>query len=356
MFWVVLMLFLIGALIFYAYLFGNTQNKNNGEKYLKNRQSKPNIPTREQDPRWYQKSEIPLGGRRGKVILDNDNSVEQQIQKQGANINDLTLTTFFIAWNKEYLFDIVGESNYQDALLLIAGNKEQQSKTVECFAQLIREPYNQYDKNAVVVKIQNKVVGYLSREDARAHIRVVKSMGYDELSICNVRAVVVGGWKKGKSEGNYGVRLDMPLEFTRYKYSHSAVSLDDADSKLSNNPLSQEQKQLLKFFNLKAPKDINYFNFSHYADRQINLIKTEDVGLYDKWMEFNDELLSKQEIYDFWNDKDEREMYDIKKSKKTEIDQAIQLLLSQGKSYEDMIDDPDLVYGELLKINSNLEK
>src|SRR5690554_4986247 len=72
-----------------------------------------------------------------------------------------------------YEFDIVGEASYQDALSDICGGKKESSAELYVDAEL-----------------------YLEDQDP--------------IFFC--KAVIVGGWKKSKrDQGNFGVRLDLPV-------------------------------------------------------------------------------------------------------------------------------------------------
>ncbi len=110
-----------------------------------------------------------------------------------------------------YEFDIVGESHYQDALEEICGEKSEESAEHHTEAILYLENDNPHDKQAVRVDIEGHIVGYLSRTDARAYRKQLKQLGHESL-ICTCNAVIVGGWKRSKSdEGNFGVKLDLPV-------------------------------------------------------------------------------------------------------------------------------------------------
>jgi len=99
-------------------------------------------------------------------------------------------------------FDVVGESHYQDNIDKIAGGKTEEGHELQVDAILVREPSNQYDKNAVRVDVNGMTVGYLDRASAKTYIRK-----YGDVTTIS-SAVVVGGWKRGrKDSGSYGVRL-----------------------------------------------------------------------------------------------------------------------------------------------------
>jgi hypothetical protein len=71
----------------------------------------------------------------------------------------------FTDWTGYGYLGAVGESQYQPALREIA----RQSRI--CEATLIPEPDNPFDINAVVVKVNDAVVGYLPRSHARRYQR-----------------------------------------------------------------------------------------------------------------------------------------------------------------------------------------
>jgi len=266
------------------------------------------------------------------------------------------VTNIYITWVKQFNFNIVGESHYQNVLSGICGQKDENSKLFECMAQLILEPSNAHDKNAVMVKINNMQVGYLSKEDAKNHIKAIKRLGFDEHSISNVNALITGGWKRKASEGSFGVQLDMPNDFSKYKYCCSDISFDDAESKLLTIPLSQEQKDFLKFIAEKAPVEVNYLNFEEFKQQRINSLKLHDVEKYQQWLVIESEYFLKNNIYEFWSDKDELDSFDIRKPSKGVLEKAIQNQIAKGKTLEEISDECDLLYDDIIVIDPNLEK
>lgn len=67
---------------------------------------------------------------------------------------------------REEMINVVGESNYQPAIRKACGWEPGTDTHFECFAELVPEPTNRYDPNAVRVDIDGACVGYLSRVDA----------------------------------------------------------------------------------------------------------------------------------------------------------------------------------------------
>ena len=66
---------------------------------------------------------------------------------------------------------VVGESHYQAVLAKIAVRSPLQGAATRATAELVPEPENPFDKNAVAVRIQGDTVGYLQRSDAEKYLR-----------------------------------------------------------------------------------------------------------------------------------------------------------------------------------------
>ena len=66
----------------------------------------------------------------------------------------------------EERINVVGESHYQPAIRAACDWKPAEDTLFECMAELVPEPTNPHDENAIMVKIGGRQVGYLSREDA----------------------------------------------------------------------------------------------------------------------------------------------------------------------------------------------
>jgi len=65
--------------------------------------------------------------------------------------------------------DVVGESNYMDSLEVILGPSPLgHNRRKAVLAGLVPEPTNQYDKNAIMVVVENKKVGYISKDENKA--------------------------------------------------------------------------------------------------------------------------------------------------------------------------------------------
>ncbi|MDP3650920.1 MAG: hypothetical protein Q8R67_04470 [Rhodoferax sp.] len=103
--------------------------------------------------------------------------------------------------------EIKGESNYQPALIANFGPYTEEGHSEYCGAQLVCEPSNQYDKNAVRCEIGGLLVGYVNKSEAKtiaAYLRKKKQ------TTLQVNASVRGGWQRSRSDqGNYGVSVEI---------------------------------------------------------------------------------------------------------------------------------------------------
>lgn len=105
---------------------------------------------------------------------------------------------------------VVGESHRQEALEALGGARTVRGvERIEHQATLMPEPDNPVDPAAVAVQIEGRLVGYLSRADARAYrpiLDLCKSMGYG----VGCHASLTGGWDRGSGErGAIGVVLHL---------------------------------------------------------------------------------------------------------------------------------------------------
>lgn len=100
---------------------------------------------------------------------------------------------------------IVGESNYQKALRNIYKDPNTSKKGEAAFVDvdLVYEPNNPYDKNAVAVVSTYGTLGYLSKQDAIRYRHLCEGKR-DTLS---ARCKIYGG-----SKGLYGAWVDLDLE------------------------------------------------------------------------------------------------------------------------------------------------
>jgi hypothetical protein len=105
--------------------------------------------------------------------------------------------------------EVVGESNYQDALWKIVGGRRDEPVRFAARAVLLPEPDNRYDSNAIKVLIDGNLVGYLSRDDAAAyHPGLLRLMNGSANQVVALEAEIVGGGQRSDRIGFLGVFLD----------------------------------------------------------------------------------------------------------------------------------------------------
>jgi len=106
------------------------------------------------------------------------------------------------------LVNVVGESNYQPTIREACGWEPGTDTHFECFAELVPEPTNRYDPNAVRVDINGACVGYLSRADA-VELGPAISEALSDHGSGLVRAVIAG--RADGDTDNLGVFLHLNL-------------------------------------------------------------------------------------------------------------------------------------------------
>jgi hypothetical protein len=110
--------------------------------------------------------------------------------------------------------EVVGESNYQDALWRVVGGRTTERVRVETQAMLVREPDNPHDANAISVRIAGSTVGYLCRDDARKYLSGLVELEARHEARISLAGVVVGGGIRQDGPGMLGVWLSHdPADF-----------------------------------------------------------------------------------------------------------------------------------------------
>jgi hypothetical protein len=108
----------------------------------------------------------------------------------------------------KYRFEVVGASRYQEELEQIVGGRTEEGAEHYCGAILIPEPENQYDPNAVVIKISGSTVAYLRRAVAEQFKLLLSQRGY---LAAGCGAVIVGGWDRGPRDRGHLGSSSMPV-------------------------------------------------------------------------------------------------------------------------------------------------
>lgn len=104
--------------------------------------------------------------------------------------------------------EVVGESNYQRAIMAECGSHTRYGVEHECVATVRPDPNNRFDANAIEVLIGGQRVGFLNREEAP---RIKEALAAVGLGSATCGARISGGWRTNQhDEGQFGVRLAIP--------------------------------------------------------------------------------------------------------------------------------------------------
>ena len=115
---------------------------------------------------------------------------------------------------------VVGVSQYQDAIRLIAGLGEADERPLwEGLAILIPEPTNPYDPNAVQVVIETRLVGYLDRATAARLRPVLQAIAEAERARVAVPCRITGGFRlRDGSRSHLGIQLLFSIRELEYAW------------------------------------------------------------------------------------------------------------------------------------------
>ena len=118
--------------------------------------------------------------------------------------------------------EVVGESNYQDALWRICGARRGDRVRHPINGVLVPEPLNPHDANAVAVYVDGHLIGYLDRGTAVQYVGGVHSLMARHGSHVGLRGHVVGGGRRDHGLGFLGVWLEHdPADFGAARASRS---------------------------------------------------------------------------------------------------------------------------------------
>jgi hypothetical protein len=110
--------------------------------------------------------------------------------------------------------EVVGESVYQDALWSLCGGSLGDRVRHDIVAVLVPEPNNPHDSNAIRVRVDGHVVGYLPRDVAARYVSGLRALMSASGADVALRGVIVGGGYRNDGPGRLGVWLSHePADF-----------------------------------------------------------------------------------------------------------------------------------------------
>lgn len=107
---------------------------------------------------------------------------------------------------------VVGESYRQDALEAVAGGRDDDGVLVRCVtAQLLAEPTNQHDRDAIMVLVGGHHVGYIPKDETSTWHPTLEEFASLGRPV-TTRAWLRGGWlDSGRGAGSIGIFLDVDM-------------------------------------------------------------------------------------------------------------------------------------------------
>ena len=126
-----------------------------------------------------------------------------------------TIVKLQSSYAEPYPLQVQGESNYKDNIEEVSNymGEEEGVDASDFDAHLVLDDSNPYDpNNAVRVDIDGRVVGYLSKSDAKKYRKRLADLGLSNI-IGECSASIKGGFIKQSTgeQADFGVRLDLDL-------------------------------------------------------------------------------------------------------------------------------------------------
>gem|GEM_PF-1993167 len=100
-----------------------------------------------------------------------------------------------------YQPEVVGESFYQDAILRHVPSAEAGREGISVILELVAEPSNQYDRNAIAIHIDGVIVGHIDRDEAPVVGAMLRKLG-------GGRGLRCRGTIRGGADYPFGVAID----------------------------------------------------------------------------------------------------------------------------------------------------
>lgn len=162
----------------------------------------------------------PSTPRKMRWSEDQDTDENQKVQWNYPVKTGINPSADYFSWPDIYQFDfdVVGESNYQEAIKQLAEENaippeaNSRYKIGIMMAHLIPENDNPYDDKAIRIDIDGRTVGYLSRDNARSfRRRLSRKKISNQITTC--MAIFIGGEDLNDITRSYGVKLNIePFE------------------------------------------------------------------------------------------------------------------------------------------------
>ena len=197
-----------------------------------------------------------------------------------------------------------------------------------------RDPSNEHDPNAIkIIGISSAGrfhIGFIPAEEAE----IVVKRGFFDYILPRLNHLYLS------DSGYIEIDYDILIQRDQMKVSRT-LDLEE--------PVTKDQKDFLRYFEQSIPKGLTVGQANQLISEFTEKMNVECPGKiaeYDAYQEILNEL----------DDKDERDMYDLKKPPMAIVEQALRQLKERGLTYVQIHDDMQSLADEIFKIRPDLEK
>jgi hypothetical protein len=214
---------------------------------------------------------------------------------------------------------------YRKAEALRFANSSNQELILE------REPNNEHDPNAIklvgVSGSKKYFIGYIPKEISE---QIVSTKLFDCVKP-RLESIYIG--KNDYLEIQYGI-------------IGPKANKKQFDAFLENQPASTTQKEYYKFFSLTVPKGLTTLQAKQTILEHKKTCKPEELAEWEGFINIQEEF----------GDSDFRGEYDLKKVSKAVLNEALNQLKQEGKTYSYLSENIDDVVNQVIKLKPELEK
>lgn len=199
---------------------------------------------------------------------------------------------------------------------------------------LEREPNNTHDKNAIKVIGKSSgwdyFIGYVPKDIAA---QIIETELFNRVKPRLMRIY--------QGTENY---LEIHFQIIGPK-----VDKKQFDAYITNQPANTSQKDYYKFFDLSAPRGLTKGVANQVIKDHRKSLEASDPSKLKEYDAY-------RQIIEEFDDSDFRDINDLKKVSRTILNQAIDQLKQEGKTYEHLLNEIEEVVERVLSLNPDLEK
>jgi hypothetical protein len=197
-----------------------------------------------------------------------------------------------------------------------------------------REPNNPKDKNAIrvmgITPTARHFVGYVPKEISK---RIMKAGVFDKI-------------RPRLDRTYHGV-----VDFLEIRFQIIGLKEDKRkfDAYISGAPAHANQRRFLKYFGLAIPRGLTAVQAGESINQHLEMLKKQDPS---QIREFN----AYETILDDFEDAGFRDLYEVKKPSAAVLNEALDQLRQEGKSYTYLVQHDDVVVDRVIKLKPELAK